>query len=128
MDTMEAKGDVQQAVGRVTRRNAQLERHHSTEDVPGALSTTDNDSFTVITRHNKKKLKKHQQQTKLLPSNLSGSMDNSVVDDAIEFVTSQGGSQSNYKDDDGVCMETQRQERISAPKNWLINKIERLKY
>ena len=54
MDTMEARDDVQQADGRVTRRKTQLKRHHSTEDVPGALMTTDNDGFTVITKHNKK--------------------------------------------------------------------------
>ena len=43
-------------------------------------------------------------------------MGNSVVDDSIEFVASQGESQPNYKcgDGDGVRMDTQRQERIDA--------------
>ena len=51
-------------------------------------------------------------------------MGNSVVDYAIEFVASQGGSQPNYKCGDGVCMETQRQERID-PLEKLVNQQDR---
>ena len=121
---MEAKDDVQQTDVRITRQHTQLKRHHSTEDVSGALHTA-NGGFIVVTRQNKK-IKKHQQQAKLLSSDLSGSMGNSVVDDAIEFVASQGGSQPNYKcgDGDGVRMETQRKERIDALEK-LVNQQDR---
>jgi len=49
---------------------------------------------------------------------------NSIVDEAIEFVASQGSSHSNSKDGDSVCMETQRQERIDALEK-LVNQQDR---
>lgn len=98
MDVMETGGDVQPADGRIMRRNAQLKRHHSTDDILGALDPLDHTvtgNLNNNTRVNKK-LKKHQLQSKLRSQHVSDN--NSAVDDAIEFVATQGGSQSIAKD------------------------------
>jgi len=91
MDPMKTRDNVESA-GRVARYIAQLKRFHSTEDISGVSSMSDNDGFAVVNARYNKKPRRHQQQTHAQSSNQSNISASSAVDEAIEFVASQGRS------------------------------------